>query len=346
MDKVQYFKEAKYGLMIHFGLYSMLAGEYKGKIGPSYAEWIQSYLQIPNFEMERLASVFNPLYFDAEEIAVFAARCGMKYIVLTAKHHEGFALFKSFVDKYNIVDSTPFKRDIVKELSDACKKHGLKFGFYYSQCLDWHEKHGGGYLTDPKGAAGPTWENSWDFPDKTKKNYSLTFKTKILPQIEELLTNYGEIFIAWFDTPMGLSLEESKIIYNLVKRIQPDCLVNSRLGNGKYDYVALGDNEIPASIPERINYDTDKNSMRGFKHSPYNLYESACTLNNSWGYSVHDRNWKSPETILNNRLKLERLGINYLINIGPDWLGRIPAKSQEILVKVQELYKNNMVCSF
>lgn len=341
MNNIDYYKQAKYGMMIHFGLYSLLGGEYKGEPGPNYAEWIQSYHQIPNSEMEKLAGVFNPIYFDAEEIVKLAVDCGMKYIVVTAKHHDGFALYKSKVNKYNTYDSTPSKRDLINELSHACKKYNIRFGFYYSQCIDWHELNGGGYTIDPKGAAGVSWDNSWDFPDKSKKDYKKTFYNKILPQIEELVTNYGDIFIAWFDMPLDCTREQSEIIYNLVKKHQPHCLVNSRLGHGMYDYVTLGDNEIPDEIPEIIEDEVDKNSINGFKKSIDGLYESACTLNNSWGYSAIDQNWKSPETILENRIKLERLGINYLINVGPDWLGRIPHKSQKILRKVQELYEKD-----
>lgn len=340
MNNVDYYKQGKYGLMIHFGLYSLLGGEYQGEAGPNYAEWIQCYHQIPNSEMEELAKIFNPIYFNADEIVEKAVSWGMKYIIVTGKHHDGFALYKSEVDKFNIYHATPSKRDLIKELSDACEKYNIRFGFYYSQCIDWHEFHGGGYTVNPKGAAGVSWENSWDFPDKSKKDYTKTFYNKILPQIEELVTNYGDIFIAWFDMPLDCTKEQSKIIYDLVKKHQPDCLVNSRLGHGVYDYVTLGDNEIPDRIPEILEDEIDNNSIWGFKKSKNELYESACTLNNSWGYSAIDQNWKSAETIYKNRMKLEKLGINYLINVGPDWLGRIPYKSQEILKEVQEMYKN------
>ena len=323
--------------MLHFGLYSLLGGVYRGKKGPHYAEWIECYHQIPNAEMEKLASVFNPVYFDADEICDFAVECGMKYIVLTAKHHEGFALFRSKADSFNVYDFSPFRRDIVGELSEACRKRGLKFGIYYSQVIDWHEKHGGGYKTDSRGAAGPSWENSWDFPDKSEKNFDLCFEKKMLPQIRELMTNYGEIFTAWFDMPLDSTVEHSKRIYELVKELQPDCLVNSRLGNGVYDYVSLGDNEIPDEIPENIP-EGDKNDIWGFKKSPYGLYESACTLNCSWGYTTAYPEWKSANKILAARQKLEKLGVNYLINVGPDHLGRIPLKAQEILRKVQKKY--------
>lgn len=341
MTNIEYFKAGKYGLMVHFGLYALLGGEYNGKAGPNYAEWIQCYHKIPNKEMEALAKVFNPIFFDAEALVKKARDWGMKYIVFTAKHHDGFALYKSEVDAYNSFYSSPCKRDFLGELVEACQKYNLKFGFYYSQCIDWHEEHGGGYKRDPKGAAGDSWDNNWDFPDKGKKNYKITFENKILPQIEELLTNYGDIFIAWFDMPLDTSLEESRLIYELVKRHQPECLINSRLGHGLYDYVTLGDNEIPEKIPKHIKNPQDLNSINGFKTSENALYESACTLNNSWGYSATDQNWKSVESIYNNRLFLEEMSINYLINVGPDWLGRIPYKSEDILKKVQALYKKN-----
>ena len=337
MEDIKWFKDAKYGLMLHFGLYSMLGGVYKGQRSDYYSEWIQSYCAIPNSEMEKLAKAFNPIYFDAEEWARFAYDCGMKYVVITTKHHDGFALFKSEADSYNCHDFSPFGRDIIKELSDACRKYGLKFGIYYSQDLDWHEKNGGGYLTEPVGCAGVSWDNSWDFPNKDEKNFEITFRNKILPQIEEIMTKYGEISLAWFDMPLTLTSEQSEEIYNLVKKHQPSCLVNSRLGNGKYDYVSLGDNEIPSEFSEANDVEIDYNSIEGFKPSPYGFYESACTLNDSWGYSSWNHNWKSAETIYENKKRLNALGINYLINIGPDHLGRFPLEAQEILRGAREL---------
>ena len=337
MNNIELFKELKYGLMIHFGLYSLLGGYYKGIKGPKYAEWIQADRQISVKEMKRLAEVFNPIYFDADEICEFAQKCGMKYIVITTKHHEGFALFKSDADKFNVCDSTPFKRDIIGELAESCKKHGLKLGFYYSQCIDWNEKDGGGYTLDSADAAGVSWENSWDFPDKTEKDYSRVFYSKILPQIEELMTNYGEVFLAWFDMPLDSTIEHSRIIYDTVKRLQPDCLINSRLGNGVFDYVTLGDYEIPDEIP--TTFSSDNNSICGFKKSPYGLYESICSLNCSWGYSAVADEWMSPEELAAHRLKLEKLGVNFMVNIGPDWLGRIPYQAQTILLKAAEKYK-------
>ncbi|MCQ2796291.1 MAG: alpha-L-fucosidase [Bacilli bacterium] len=320
MDNKTYFKKAQYGMMIHFGLYSILAGEYRGKrMGSTIGEWIQAYFQIPIKEYEQLAKVFNPIYFNADEWVDLAKKAGMKYMVVTTKHHEGFALFHSKVDKFNVVDATPFKRDIIKELSDACHKKGLKFGIYYSQALDWHEKNGAGYDK----VENIRWCNCWDFKDKKSKNYHEMFERKIKPQVKELLTKYGELFTIWFDTPRTISEKESIELYQLVKKYQPNALVNSRIGSYpgmKYDYISLGDNEIPK---EYKNKDL--------------LFESPCTLNDTWGYKSYDQNWKSPEKILEIKKHLNERNINYLLNVGPDYLGRIPKPSVDVLLAVKKL---------
>ena len=334
MDNRQWFKEAGYGMMVHWGLYSVLGGEYRGRIARPYAEWIQSQFAIPIEEYSRLAGVFNPIYFDADAWVRLAKECGMKYIVVTSKHHDGFAMYRSRVDRYNVVDATPFGRDVIGEIAEACQKHGLKLGLYYSQDLDWHEPHGGGYRSNHIPCCGVTWDNSWDFPDPEKKDYSICFENKIMPQIEEILTQYGELCLIWFDVPMTLSEAQSRRIFEAVKRWQPNCLINSRLGNGAYDYVSLGDNEIPDEMPTDDQLIDDPNAIDGFKRSPYGLYESAATLNDTWGFSAYDQNWKSPERVLAIRKQLKRLGINYLLNVGPDALGRIPAPSVDILRRV------------
>ena len=332
----EWFK-GKNGMMVHWGLYSLLAGDYRGKRSASYAEWIQSYMRIPNEEYARLASAFNPVYFNAEEWVRFAKECGLDYLVITSKHHDGFALFKSYASKFNMVDATPFGRDIIAELAEACYKHSLKLGLYYSQDLDWHHPHGGGYLSDPKWCSGTSWDNNWDFPDQANKDFDICFREKIHPQVEEILKNYGELCLIWFDVPMTLKEEHARTLYDTIKRYQPECLINSRLGHGAYDYVSLGDNEIPDKIPESFDPNLDMNFIGGFKPSPYGLYETAATLNDSWGYCAWDHNWKSPERVAEIRNHLNSLGINYLLNVGPDWLGRIPLVSQEILRKAASL---------
>lgn len=314
MANKEWLKEAKFGMMIHFGLYSLLAGEWKGKrMGNVIGEWAMSHFQIPIKEYEKLMDVFNPIYFDADEWCDLAVEAGMKYIVITTKHHEGFALFDSKVDDYNVMH-TPFKRDIIKELSEACKKRNLKFGIYYSQELDWHEEHGGGYSEKYETLRGKPWTNRWDFPD-TEKNFEICFRKKTIPQVTELMTNYGDIDLIWFDTPTDITKEQSLELYNLVKKYQPNCLVNSRIGNGIGDYGSSGDNEI----------DADGNGM---------LFEVPATLNDTWGYKAYDQNWKNVDEIIKIKDDLNARGGNYLLNVGPDYLGRIPAPSIDILKTV------------
>ena len=329
MNNFDWFKKAKYGLFIHFGLYSVLGGEYKGVKCGNYAEWIQSYFRIGNKEMLDIAKSFNPKKFDAEAWVKFAKDCGFKYIVFTAKHHDGFAMFDSNVSDYNIVKNTNFKRDILKELSNACKKADIKLGIYYSQDLDWHEKDGGGYNTPVVDCAGTSWTNDWDF-DNNCKDFNKYFTYKCLPQIEELMTNYGEISVAWFDIPFTLSKQQSEEIYNLVKRYQPNCLINSRLGNGKYDYVSFGDNEIPSSKEQLQKINSKDNDINGIKYSESGLYEVCQTLNQSWGYTKFPI-WKDLSLLQRNKKLCENLQINYLVNIGPDGKGCFPNDAKMIL---------------
>ncbi len=332
----EWFK-GKNGMMIHWGLYSVLAGEYRGRRSDSYAEWIQSRWRIPNAEYSRLAEVFNPIYFDADEWVRFAKDCGMEYLVVTSKHHEGFALFHSKASRFNMYDATPFHRDVIEELANACARQNLKLGLYYSQDLDWHEPHGGGYLSNHLACSGTAWDNNWDFPNEAEKNFDICFQEKIMPQVEEILQNYGELCLIWFDVPMTINDLQSRAIYEAVKRYQPDCLINSRLGNGAYDYVSLGDNEIPDRMPESHSGTPGMNDIDGFKPSPYGLYETAATLNDSWGYCAWDHNWKSAARVAEIRNHLNSLGINYLLNMGPDALGRFPVTAQEILREASKL---------
>ncbi len=323
MDNHTWFKQAQYGMMAHWGLYSLLAGEYRGKRAPTYAEWIQSAMPIPNAEYELLAKAFHPVYFNADEWVQLAKDSAMEYFVFTAKHHDGFAMFRSQADRYNVVDATPFGRDVVEELANACARHGLKFGLYYSQELDWHHPHGGGYdRLEP--CAGVSWDNSWDFANREKKDFSICFQEKIKPQVEEILRNYGELCLIWFDVPHTITKAQSLELYELVKRYQPDCLINSRLGNGAYDYVSLGDNEYPQEMPEG-DVSIDPNDLNGFKYSPYGLYETPATMNGSWGFKYFDQDWLTAAQIRESREKLKGYGVNYLLNVGPDGLGRIPS---------------------
>jgi len=313
MGNKEWFKEAAYGMMVHWGLYSLPAGEWKGARMPHIGEWLQSYFRIPKAEYGKLAGSFNPLLFDADEWVRLAIDSGMKYLVVTAKHHDGFALFHSRVDGFNMVDATPFRRDIIGELADACYRHNFKLGLYYSQDLDWREPHGGGYLIGRTNCGCMSWTNDWDYPEKERKDYSRCFEKKIKPQVEELLKNYGDLCLIWFDTPLTIRPEQGNELYRLVKRYQPNCLINSRIGNGLGDYRSWGDNEIPEQRGEA------------------GLYETPATINDTWGYKSFDQNWKSADEIARIKHHLNSRGINYLLNVGPDYLGRIPGPSVDVL---------------
>ena len=310
----KWFREAQYGMMVHWGLYALLGGEWKGKVMPGIAEWVQCYFRIPNAEYSKLAKIFNPIYFNADEWVQLARDAGMKYIVFTSKHHDGFAMFRSKVSKYNVVDATPFGRDVVEELAEACRKHGLKLGLYYSQDLDWHEPDGGGYNHADDWCGGEaSWTNNWDFPDKSKKDFNRFFEAKSKPQVREILTQYGDLALIWFDIGFTPTKKQANELYDMVRALQPGCLINSRIGCGKCDYTSSNDNEIPKD---------DKSGM---------LYETCATINDSWGYKPTDQGWKSAETIRANREHLKKIGANYLLNVGPDALGRIPARSVDVL---------------
>ena len=309
----KWFVEAQYGMMVHWGLYSLLGGEWKGRTMKKpyhIAEWVQQYFRIPNAEYAKLAKAFNPICFNADEWVQIARDAGMKYIVLTSKHHDGFAMFRSRVSPFNIVDATPFGRDPIEELSEACRRHGLRLGLYYSQDLDWHERGGGGYKLGKTWTGGAAyWTNNWDFPGSGQKEFDEYFEAKSKPQVREILTQYGDLALIWFDIGCTLTKQQSNDLYEMVRTLQPGCLINSRIGCGKCDYTSAGDNEVVASRGKSM------------------LFETPATTNDSWGYKPTDQNWKSPERIRRDREHLKSIGANYLLNIGPDPFGRLPVSA-------------------
>lgn len=326
MNNKEWFKQAGFGMMLHFGLYSLPAGEWKGRRMPYIGEWAQSYFRIPNAEYEQLAHAFNPMLFNADEWVTTAKNAGMQYMVVTSKHHEGFCLFKSEWDSFNIVDGTPFGRDIIAELAESCYKHGLKLGLYYSQELDWHDPNGGGYNADHTNVGGMSWTNDWDYPDNDKKDFSLCFNGKIKTQFKEILTKYGELAVIWCDTPHVISREQSSELYDMIKQYQPNALINSRIGNGIGDYHSCGDNQIDFEAGK-----SGSSSRCGNVGEVTGLYECPATLNDTWGYKSFDNNWKNADRVKEIKERLNSRGVNYLLNVGPDYLGRLPAPAVEIL---------------
>jgi len=306
-----WFREAKFGLFIHWGLYAVPAGEWKGKPVAGIGEWIMNRAKIPVKEYEQLAGRFNPVKFNADEWAQLAQDAGMKYLTITSKHHDGFAMYRSKASKYNIVDATPFGRDPMKELAEACARRGIKLCFYYSQAQDWHEPGGMG--------------NSWDFgDDKTKSTdgrYDQYLESKAIPQVREILTQYGPIGLIWFDTPKEMTPERAGKFTQLVRELQPACLVNGRLG-GTGDYQSMRDNQIPTMV------------VKG-------AWETPATLNDTWGYKKDDHNWKTPEMIVFKLVDIASKGGNYLLNVGPTAEGIIPAESVKVLREVGAWMKVN-----
>lgn len=315
----RWFKEAKFGMMAHWGLYTLLGGEWRGRPGRHpYGEWIMHGNRIANREYGALATAFNPVLFDPLDWMRRARDAGMKYFVITSKHHDGFAMYRSRVSKYNVVDATPYGRDPLEKIAEACRETGIKLGLYYSQDLDWHEVNGGGRFVDYThyGPDDPRkWGNDWDWPSLTPETYDFQryLDEKALPQVEEILTQYGELCLVWFDVPVTLSHPQSEAFVRLVRRHQPGALISGRIGNGLGDYVTPGDNCIAEET------------------SPDTLYETVGTMNDSWGYRPTDVNYKSVREILEIKAKCEAIGSNYMLNVGPDPLGRLPAAAIDIL---------------
>lgn len=310
--RLEWFRHDKFGLFIHWGLYSIPAGFWKGQPSPGIGEWIMNRLRVPVKDYEQLAGWFNPVRFDAEAWAQLAQDAGMKYVVITAKHHDGFALFKSAVSGYNMVDATPFGRDIVKELAAACAKRGLRFGVYYSQSQDWHEPGGAG--------------NDWDFPANDVKDKDGSFdrylRDKAEPQLRELLTNYGPLCLVWFDTPQMMeSGDRAQRLTSIVRTLQPACLIDGRLGKVG-DYVSTNDNYIPPDARDEA-------------------WEVPATLNQTWGYRSDDHNWKSSGELIFKLVDIVSKGGNYLLNVGPTAEGVIPQPSQDSLREVGAWLRQN-----
>jgi len=293
-QRMAWFRQAKFGMFIHWGLYAIPAGYWKGQRIPGIGEWIMNRARIPVSEYEQLAKQFNPVKFDADQWVQLAQDAGMKYMVITSKHHDGFALFGSKVSTFNVVDATPFKRDILKELSQACQKRGMPLGFYYSQAQDWHEPGGIG--------------NTWDFGPDEQKDKSGAFDRYLLekaePQVRELLTGYGPVCLIWFDTPRFMNQQRGQRFVDLVRSLQPSCLIDGRLGI-KGDYTSTGDNAIPNQILEGD-------------------WETPATTNHTWGYRIDDEDWKSPGEIIFKLVDIVSKGGNYLLNVGPTAEGVIP----------------------
>ena len=318
-EALQEFRDAKYGMFIHWGLYSIPGGVWKGvsvddaEGNSKLAEWIQYILKIPRADYEALAAQFDPRPDAAENIVKLAKASGMKYLVITAKHHDGFALFDSKYSRYDIMDASPHKQDIIEAFYNACKKYGIDFGIYYSHNIDWADGADcGAYdMKARNDAVGKKTKlyglNDWDPSPNTFEEY---LEQKAYPQVGELLEKFPDTKQIWYDMAYYLTAPQSFKFYDTVYKAQPRILVNSRIGHNFGDFDIPGDNQIPS----------------GDEDMP-KPWQTVGTTNNSWGYKSYDQDWKTPEELLFWLVEIVSKGGNYMLNVGPTASGEIPEQS-------------------
>ncbi|WP_295720067.1 alpha-L-fucosidase [Mucilaginibacter sp.] len=307
-DKVKWFTNARFGMFIHWGLYSAAEGIWKGerlRNGNNYAEWIRYRNRISETEYVRLAKRFDWDKIDPEQWVLLAKKAGMKYILITAKHHDGIAIWNSKVSANNLSKLSGTDRDVLKELAAACKKHGMKLGFYYSHWLDWEHPDG--------------WDHNQEITGRiTDEQYNKYWQGKVLPQLRELLTNYGDIAMIWFDMWVDykstiVKKEQLDQVINLIHELQPACLINSRLG-------------LPANYPG-IDFETMGDNQLGAVYTSH-PWETSGTIANSWGYNALENEYKSTSQLLQSLIGNVSLNGGFTLNIGPRADGSVPYEDQ------------------
>ena len=304
--RLKWFQEARFGMFIHWGVYSVPAGEWQGKDIGGIGEWIMKRGSIPIADYKAFAPQFTASKYDPKAWAALAKEAGMKYVVITSKHHDGFTLYDSAASDWNAVKASGAKRDLLAPLADAVRAEGLKFGLYYSQAQDW--THQGGAISGVKeGESG--WDKSHD------GSFDEYLKKIAIPQVREILTRYQPAVI-WWDTPTWMTTERAKPLAAVLKELAPHIISNNRLGGGY-----PGDTKTPEqNIPPR-----------GY---PGEMFEVCMTMNDTWGFKKKDLNWKSVRQIIRNLSDISSKGGNFLLNVGPTPEGEIPAASIERLKAV------------
>ncbi|HTY88496.1 MAG TPA: alpha-L-fucosidase [Candidatus Acidoferrum sp.] len=308
--RMAWWRDAKFGLFIHWGVYSVPAGYYHGQPVAGIGEWIMNKGKIPMAEYQQFAKEFNPTNFNADEWVKTAKDAGMKYIVITSKHHDGFAMFCSQASQWNICDASPFGRDPLQELAAACRKQGIRLGFYYSQAQDWN--NGGS-------AAGGKW-------DPAQQHSMDDYIDHIaVPQVREILTRYGPDIpaVLWWDTPTGMNRERAQKLYQITQELRPDLIQNNRLGGGFKGDIETPEQHIPA---------------QGY---PGRDWETCMTMNDTWGFKRDDNHWKSTGALIRNLCDIASKGGNYLLNVGPMSDGVIPPPSVTRLAEIGGWMRTN-----
>ena len=328
-QRMRWWRDARFGMFIHWGLYAVPAGEYNGKRSERIGEWIMEWANIPRAEYEKFATQFNPVKFDAKEWVRIAKDAGMKYIVITSKHHDGFALYGSDVSNYDIVDATPYRKDPIKALATEAKKQGLKFCFYYS-IVDWH--HPTAYVDAP--GKDPTAGNR---TTKLKPGGKEEYLKYMQAQLRELITTYDPA-VLWFDGEWQEWWTESdgKELYKYVRSLKPDIIINNRVGRGRQGMQGMSktDQEYAGDFgtPEQ---QIPANGLPGVD------WESCMTMNTTWGFKFYDDKWKSSEQLIRNLIDIASKGGNYLLNVGPTAEGLIPPQSVERLAEMGNWMRKN-----
>ncbi|MDZ7358430.1 MAG: alpha-L-fucosidase, partial [candidate division KSB1 bacterium] len=318
--RMQWWREARFGMFIHWGLYAIPAGEWNGRT--DHAEWIRTTAQIPLEEYDKFVQQFNPVKFNAEEWVQMAKDAGMKYIVITSKHHDGFCLFDSKYTDFDVM-STPFQRDILKELSDACHKAGLKMCWYHS-IMDWHHPD---YLP----------RRDWEKDRPTEGADFDRYVRHMKNQLRELVKNYGEIGVLWFDGEWEntWNQERGKDLYNYVRSLQPNIIINNRVGAGRSGmegFTQAGEFAGDFGTPEQTIPAT---GLPGVD------WETCMTMNDHWGYNKNDHNWKSAKELIQMLADIASKGGNFLLNIGPTAEGLFPQPSIDRLKAIGQWMKVN-----
>lgn len=290
--KMDWWRKARFGMFIHWGVYSVPAGIYHGKPTPGLGEWIMQDDHIPRAEYATFAKEFNPTAYDPEAWVLLAKAAGMKYIVITAKHHDGFALFGTSASDWNIVQASPYGKDLLEPLVEACRKYHMKIGFYYSQANDWY---------NPGGAAA---FGHWDSTQTTRSMDDYIDHVAV-PEVREILTRYGDVAELWWDVPTDMTPERAAK-FKPVIALQPNIITNDRLGGDVPGDITTPEQYVPATgIPGRD-------------------WETCMTINDTWGFKQNDTNWKSAAVLIGNLVEAASKGGNYLLNVGPDANGRLP----------------------
>lgn len=333
-ERMRWWREARFGMFIHWGVYAVPAGTHNGQRINRIGEWIMNRGKIPVAEYKMYAKQFNPVKYDADEWVRMAKDAGMKYIVITSKHHDGFALFDSKVTTWDMVDATPYGKDLIKPLAEACRKHGMKLGLYYSHAQDWVNPGGAAARKKTsEGWANPdstridayteTHSGHWD-PAQTTRTLEQYIDDIAVPQVKEILTRYGDIAVLWWDTPTGMTDEFAEKFQALLP-LQPRMITNDRLKRPNYP----GDFKTPEQrIPDLSELDGKD-------------WETCMTMNGTWGYKSYDDKWKSAETLIRNLIDIASKGGNYLLNVGPKADGEFPAESIERLKAIGAWMKVN-----